>query len=197
MSDIGAVSLRLALLLAAAGLGASVYAGLQRREDWTRVAARSVGVVFALVTAAIAALFVCFARHDYQIAYVAEHSARSMPLQYRLAALWGGQAGSLLLWLWMLSAYSAAAVWFHRARAAARALGVRGAARERDLLPGPARRDQRSVREAPARTRRVRRCGPEPAAPAPGDDDPPADALHGAHRVRGAVRVRVRGARDG
>src|SRR5262249_2105206 len=31
-------------------------------------------------------------------------------------ALWGGQAGSLLLWLWMLSAYSTAAVWFHRAR---------------------------------------------------------------------------------
>jgi cytochrome c-type biogenesis protein CcmF len=37
-----------------------------------------------------------------------------MPLQYRLAALWGGQAGSLLLWLWMLMAYSAACVWFNR-----------------------------------------------------------------------------------
>ena len=39
-----------------------------------------------------------------------------MALHYRLAALWGGQAGSLLLWLWMLCAYSAAAVWFHRGR---------------------------------------------------------------------------------
>jgi len=90
-------------------LGAAVYAGRTRREDWTRVAERSVGVVFLLVTAAIAALFVCFARHDYQLVYVASHAARSMPLHYRLAALWGGQAGSLLLWLWMLSAYSAAA----------------------------------------------------------------------------------------
>ena len=97
MSEIGAVSLRLALLLAVAGLGAAVYAGRTRREDWTRVAERSVGVVFALVTAAIAALFVCFARHDYQLVYVASHSARSMALHYRLAALWGGQAGSLLL----------------------------------------------------------------------------------------------------
>ena len=71
MSEIGAVSLRLALLLALAGFGAAVYAGRTRREDWTRVAERSVGVVFALVTAAIAALFVCFARHDYQLVYVA------------------------------------------------------------------------------------------------------------------------------
>ena len=116
MSEIGAISLRLALLLAVAGLGAAVYAGRTRREDWTRVAERSVGVVFALVTAAIAALFVCFARHDYQLVYVASHSARSMALHYRLAALWGGQAGSLLLWLWMLCAYSAAAIWFHRGR---------------------------------------------------------------------------------
>ena len=30
-----------------------------------------------------------------------------MALPYRLAALWGGQAGSLLLWLWMLLAYAA------------------------------------------------------------------------------------------
>jgi len=116
MSEIGAISLRLALLIAAAGFGAALYAGIARREDWTRVAERSVGVVFALVTSAIAALFICFAQHDYQLSYVAAHSARSMALQYRLAALWGGQAGSLLLWLWMLCAYSAAAVWFHRAR---------------------------------------------------------------------------------
>jgi cytochrome c-type biogenesis protein CcmF len=116
MSEIGAISLRLALLIAVAGLAAAVYAGRTRREDWTRVAERSVGVVFALVTCAIAALFVCFATYDYQLSYVAAHSARSMALRYRLAALWGGQAGSLLLWLWMLTAYSAAAVWFHRAR---------------------------------------------------------------------------------
>src|SRR4030095_4252629 len=58
-----------------------------------------------------------------------------------------------------------------RARAAAHALGVRRAARERDLLPRAARRGERSVREAAARPRRLRRRGPEPAAPAARDDD--------------------------
>jgi cytochrome c-type biogenesis protein CcmF len=116
MSDIGAVSLYLALLIAAGGFCAAVYAGSKKSPDWTRVAERSVGVLFLLVTSSMAALFVSFAQHDYQLAYVASHSARSMPLQYRLAALWGGQAGSLLLWLWMLSAYGAAVVWSHRQR---------------------------------------------------------------------------------
>jgi cytochrome c-type biogenesis protein CcmF len=60
------------------------------------------------------ALFYALASFDFQLVYVAGHSARSMPLHYRLAALWGGQAGSLLLWLWMLMAYSAASVCFNR-----------------------------------------------------------------------------------
>jgi len=37
-----------------------------------------------------------------------------MDLAYRLAALWGGQAGSLLLWLWMLTAYGSVCVWSNR-----------------------------------------------------------------------------------
>ena len=116
MGDIGALSVRLALLIAATGLGCAVYAGAARRADWTRVAERSIGVVFVLVSSAMAALFLSFAQHDFSLAYVAAHSARSMPLEYRLAALWGGQAGSLLLWLWMLTAYSAACVFAHRGR---------------------------------------------------------------------------------
>ena len=83
------------------------------------------------------ALFYALATFDYQLLYVARHSARSMALHYRLAALWGGQAGSLLLWLWMLMAYSAASVWFNRTKN--RTLMpwvVVGTPRQRDLLFG-------------------------------------------------------------
>src|SRR4029453_14260122 len=41
---------------------------------------------------------------------VAAHSASTMGLGYKIAALWGGQAGSLLLWLFMLMVYATAAV---------------------------------------------------------------------------------------
>jgi cytochrome c-type biogenesis protein CcmF len=114
MSEIGSTVLRFALVIAVLALGAGIYAGVTRRADWTRVSERGVVVVFAFVSVAIAALFAAFATSDFQLQYVAQHSARSMSLPYRLAALWGGQAGSLLLWLWMLGAYSAACVWLHR-----------------------------------------------------------------------------------
>ncbi|MFQ5417364.1 MAG: heme lyase CcmF/NrfE family subunit [Myxococcota bacterium] len=114
MIEIGDYALRLALVITALGLGAGIYAGLRRSDEWTRVAERSVLLVFAFVSVAIATLFVAFANSDFQLSYVAGHSARSMPLPYRLGALWGGQAGSLLLWLWMLTLYSAACVALNR-----------------------------------------------------------------------------------
>jgi cytochrome c-type biogenesis protein CcmF len=125
VSELGTYALRLALVIAGLGLAACLLAGLRGRRDgigpdggaasaWTRVGERAVLLVFAFVSLAMLALFTALATYDYSIAYVAEHSARSMALPYRLAALWGGQAGSLLLWLWMLCAYASAAVLVHR-----------------------------------------------------------------------------------
>jgi cytochrome c-type biogenesis protein CcmF len=116
MADLGSYALRLALFLCALGLGAGVFAGLAQREDWTRVSERALMLVFATVSLAMLALFHALATHDFSLAYVASHSARTMPLHYRLGALWGGQAGSLLLWAWMLTAYGALAVGFNRAQ---------------------------------------------------------------------------------
>ena len=49
---------------------------------------------------------------DFQVAYVATHSERSLPELYKLAAFWGGQAGSLLFWQLVLVAYGVAALYF-------------------------------------------------------------------------------------
>jgi len=114
VSDLGFYAQRLAFLVAIAGIASAVFAGVSRRADWTRVAERAVFAVFGFVTLTMGVLFYAFGTNDFSLAYVAGHSARSMTLPYRLGALWGGQAGSLLLWLWMLVAYSAAAVWVHR-----------------------------------------------------------------------------------
>jgi cytochrome c-type biogenesis protein CcmF len=114
MSDLGSFALRLALLVATTGMVAGVLAGLKQRSDWAEVARRSVLTVFALLCVSMLTLFWAFYAHDYSLLYVANHSARSMELGYRLAALWGGQAGSLMLWCWMLTAYGAAAVIVNR-----------------------------------------------------------------------------------
>ena len=114
MGTIGNYSLQLALLFACIGVGVGIYAGVTRREDWTRVAERSVGVVFGFTSLAMVALFYALATNDFTNEYVAAHSARSMELYYRLSALWGGQAGSLLLWVWMLTAYASGALFVNR-----------------------------------------------------------------------------------
>jgi len=114
MADLGLYALRLGLFLCVLGMGAGVFAGLMKRDDWTRVAERSVLMVCAATSAAMLALFWALAMNDFSLSYVAAHSARTMPLHYRLGALWGGQAGSLLLWGWMLTVYASVAVLGNR-----------------------------------------------------------------------------------
>ena len=46
--------------------------------------------------------------HDFSFAYVAAHTSRDLPTMYALSAFWGGQEGSLLLWLLVLTGYGGA-----------------------------------------------------------------------------------------
>jgi len=121
ISDLGYFATQLALVAAAAATLAGVVAGITHSAAWGDVARRGVYALFALVTLALLCLFHAFATLDFQLAFVAENAARSMALPYRIAALWGGQAGSLLLWTWMTVAYAAAAITVQR--------------RERPLVP--------------------------------------------------------------
>ncbi len=90
----------LALALAAAGTTAAVS---RRRPAWGR---RGLVATFALVTVALVALARAFVGQDYSLVYVADHASRETTWPYRLAGVWGGMAGSLLLWTWILSAWT-------------------------------------------------------------------------------------------
>jgi cytochrome c-type biogenesis protein CcmF len=114
MPEIGLYAIRLALAAAMIGIGVGIFAGVQRRSEWSGVAERSVYVVFGLLGIAMLALFWALWANDFSLAYVARHSARSMEWRYRLGALWGGQAGSLLLWVFLLMAYGAYGVFANR-----------------------------------------------------------------------------------
>jgi cytochrome c-type biogenesis protein CcmF len=53
-------------------------------------------------------------QHDFTYAYVAQHTSRDLKTIYSLTAFWGGQEGSLLLWLLVLTGYAALAVMLNR-----------------------------------------------------------------------------------
>ncbi|MBI5925955.1 MAG: heme lyase CcmF/NrfE family subunit [Aquabacterium sp.] len=69
-------------------------------------------VLFVLIGAAFIALMASFIRHDFSVLYVASNSNSALPLPYRIAGVWGGHEGSLLLWVMMLSFWMLAVAQF-------------------------------------------------------------------------------------
>ena len=110
MIDIGAIALRLAFVVAVYAAVISSLGGWRQKLPWVRSAERAVYAVFGLVSIAMVVMLYALVTHDFNIQYVARVSNRAMPMFYTMAALWGGQEGSLLLWLWLLVLYSALAV---------------------------------------------------------------------------------------
>ena len=53
---------------------------------------------------------------DFSLALVADHSSTTTPTFYKLTAMWSSQAGSLLLWAWVLSIASSAVLYVTRRR---------------------------------------------------------------------------------
>lgn len=85
--------------------------------------------LFITLTIAFVSLFYLFAINDFSVQYVVNNSNTNLPLQYRLSAVWGSHEGSLLLWIWLLSLWSAAVAFFSKPlpqEAVARVLGVMG-----------------------------------------------------------------------
>ena len=72
-----------------------------------RLASVGVWTQFALLLLAFTILVFCFLTSDFSVVYVAQHSYSLLPWGLKLAAVWGGHEGSLLLWVLFLSAWSA------------------------------------------------------------------------------------------
>ncbi len=108
----GALALALGLYVYAALAGA--WAAARNAKRLQRSARNALLAALPATAAATGALVVAFVRHDFSLVYVANHSSRALPLAYRISALWGGQEGSLLLWLLILAAVAFGAVALNR-----------------------------------------------------------------------------------
>ena len=111
MAELGRAALIVTLGLALYALVAGGAAAALGRRRLALSARNALVAAFFSTVVATAVLVAGFVRNDFSLAYVADHSSRELPLPYKISAFWGGQEGSLLLWLLVLTGYSALAIW--------------------------------------------------------------------------------------
>jgi cytochrome c-type biogenesis protein CcmF len=117
MPELGRAALILCLGLSLYATIAGSLAAHARRRRLAVSAQNALIAAFGAAAVATGVLLAALARHDFSFTYVADHTSRKLPMLYTLAAFWGGQEGSLLLWLFVLLGYAAAAVYFNRVAA--------------------------------------------------------------------------------
>src|SRR5512133_172426 len=105
-----------AVLVTAAYTFAQAVAASSGQQRYLVAARRSAYATSALIGLGVTLLAYAFITHDFRIRYLARYSDRSMSDGYLLAALWGGQDGSLLWWSVLLAIYTAACVYWMRGR---------------------------------------------------------------------------------
>jgi cytochrome c-type biogenesis protein CcmF len=114
MADLGRAALLLSFGLVVYALVAGSFAAWRRRRRLAVSAQNALLAAFVTTLVAGGVLVAALARRDFSFVYVAGHISRHLPFAYRMSAFWGGQEGSLLLWLTILSGYGALAVWLNR-----------------------------------------------------------------------------------
>ncbi len=117
MRGLGPAALAVALVGSVAAVGLSLRG--RAPAAWRALAVALVGLTMALVALAVAMVSV-----DGSLVYVADHTSRATSWPYRLAGLWGGMAGSLLLWTWMAAVWAVVAGMALRRQVPAPAGGV-------------------------------------------------------------------------
>ena len=127
--ELGHLALILALCVSLVQGTLPLFGAQYARREWIVLSRPAAQASFLLLAASFAALAWSFYVNDFSVLYVAEHSNSQLPTVYRFGAVWGGHEGSLLLWVFMLSAWAVAVAFFSRTldeTMVARVLGVLG-----------------------------------------------------------------------
>ena len=83
--------------------------GYARKQIYLLASAKTLALAQCVFVFAAYLLLTCaFVNNDFSITYVAANSHANLPLIYRLTAVWGAHEGSILFWILLLCAWTAA-----------------------------------------------------------------------------------------
>ena len=129
LPELGHFALILALCIATVQALVPLAGATRGVASWVALARPAAIAQFLMLLVSFVVLAAAFVDNDFSVRYVASNSNSELPTIYRIAAVWGGHEGSLLLWGLMLGGWSAAVAIFSRrlpALMVARVIGVLG-----------------------------------------------------------------------
>ena len=116
MAQLGRAILLLCLGVCLYGITASLYGARRRQAEWVDSGRRAMYAVAALAVFAFVLLEIAFLRNDFSFKVVADTSATTIPVFYKLTAPWSSQQGSLLLWVMLSALWGSLALFLTRRR---------------------------------------------------------------------------------
>ncbi|MEJ2707037.1 MAG: heme lyase CcmF/NrfE family subunit [Anaerolineales bacterium] len=108
IANFGYGTLVITFVLALYGIGAAVYGVRNKAQEWIDSARLAMLLTWPLLTISALSLIYLLVTGHYELEFVSTVTSNSMPAYLKVTALWGGQAGSLVFWSWLMSAFASA-----------------------------------------------------------------------------------------
>ncbi len=108
VANFGFGALVITLVISLYGIFAAIYGVRKNSLAWVESARLAMLLTFPLITLVALSIITLLVTGRYEVQYVYNVTSNSMPLYLKITALWGGQAGSLVFWSWLMSAFASA-----------------------------------------------------------------------------------------
>ncbi len=108
VAEVGFGALIIAFIVAVYGIIVAIYGARRHMEPWLESARRAMLLTWPLITLSVICLVSLLVSGHYEVQYVYNVTSSFMPLYLKITALWGGQAGSLVFWSWLMAAFASA-----------------------------------------------------------------------------------------
>lgn len=122
LANVGYGLLIITFLISQYGICAVIIGIGWKKPAWLESARLAMLLSGPLMTLVVACLVILLVNGNYEVDYVASVTSNSMPLYLKISALWGGQAGSLVFWTWLMAV-------------SASVIALRNWQRDREFLP--------------------------------------------------------------
>jgi cytochrome c-type biogenesis protein CcmF len=106
IADFGFGVLVVTFLVTLYSVFAAVYGEYKKSAALVESARRAMLLTWPLLTLVAGILIYLLINNHFEVQFVYEVTSTSMPTYLKVTAWWGGQAGSILFWSWLMSAFA-------------------------------------------------------------------------------------------